>query len=190
MRGLARYSATESPLRLEQRISLPPQSAPLPLPSGSECLRRGIAFDSLHVIEIGKVARIAQDANVASGTESQALGGRCEPRVRVDDRTLDDRRPIEAQPSAGTPVMADHRGAPVNALGYLRVMFTVDDLDETLARLGKRAQLIDRVVQYYVATPLYSEPRRKSSQARRTTRAAGVSRKPPVASQGTPRRTR
>src|SRR6478736_2231169 len=32
--------------------------------------------------------------------------------------------------------VADHRNAPVNSLGYLRVMFAVDDLDETLARLG------------------------------------------------------
>src|SRR5882724_11267872 len=47
------------------------------------------------------------------------------------------------------PVVADHRNAPVNALGYLRVMFTVDDLDETLSRLGKRgAQLVGDVVQY------------------------------------------
>jgi len=46
-------------------------------------------------------------------------------------------------------VIADHRTAPVNALGYLRVMFTVDDLDETLARLCKRgAQLVGEVVQY------------------------------------------
>jgi catechol 2,3-dioxygenase-like lactoylglutathione lyase family enzyme len=33
--------------------------------------------------------------------------------------------------------VADHRNAPVNALGYLRVMFAVDDIDETLARLRK-----------------------------------------------------
>src|SRR3954452_4919278 len=48
------------------------------------------------------------------------------------------------------PVVADHRNAPVNALGYLRVMFTVADMDETLARLHKRgAQLVSReVVQY------------------------------------------
>jgi len=47
------------------------------------------------------------------------------------------------------PVVADHRDAPVNALGYLRVMFTVDDIDETLARLRKRgAQLVGEVVQY------------------------------------------
>jgi catechol 2,3-dioxygenase-like lactoylglutathione lyase family enzyme len=46
-------------------------------------------------------------------------------------------------------VIADHRNAPVNALGYLRVMFTVDDIDETLARLQKRgAQLVGEVVQY------------------------------------------
>ena len=47
------------------------------------------------------------------------------------------------------PVVADHRNAPVNALGYLRVMFAVDDIDETLARLRKRgAQLVGEVVQY------------------------------------------
>ena len=47
------------------------------------------------------------------------------------------------------PVVADHREAPVNALGYLRVMFTVDDIDETLARLRRHgAQLVGDVVQY------------------------------------------
>src|SRR3954462_14100212 len=47
------------------------------------------------------------------------------------------------------PTVADHRNAPVNALGYLRVMFTVDDIDETLERLRKRgAQLVGEVVQY------------------------------------------
>ena len=46
------------------------------------------------------------------------------------------------------PVVADHRNAPVNALGYLRVMFAVTNLDDTLVRLGKRAQLVGEVVQY------------------------------------------
>lgn len=47
------------------------------------------------------------------------------------------------------PVVADHRSAPVNALGYLRVMFAVTDLDDTLARLRNRgAQLVGDVVQY------------------------------------------
>jgi len=46
-------------------------------------------------------------------------------------------------------VVSDHRNAPVNALGYLRVMFTVEDIDDTLARLSKRgAQLVGEVVRY------------------------------------------
>ena len=47
------------------------------------------------------------------------------------------------------PVVADHRNAPVNALGYLRAMFTVDDIDETLVRLrGRGAHIVGEVVQY------------------------------------------
>jgi len=47
------------------------------------------------------------------------------------------------------PIIADHRNAPINALGYLRVMFTVDDIDDTLARLQKiGAQLVGDVVKY------------------------------------------
>ena len=46
-------------------------------------------------------------------------------------------------------IVADHRNAPVNALGYLRAMFTVKDLDETLARLRKLgATLVDEIVKY------------------------------------------
>jgi catechol 2,3-dioxygenase-like lactoylglutathione lyase family enzyme len=46
-------------------------------------------------------------------------------------------------------VVADHRNAPVNALGYLRVMFAVEDLDDTLVRLGKRGgRLVGEVVEY------------------------------------------
>ena len=46
-------------------------------------------------------------------------------------------------------VVADHRDAPVNALGYLRVMFAVDDIDDTLARLQKLgARLVGDVVNY------------------------------------------
>jgi catechol 2,3-dioxygenase-like lactoylglutathione lyase family enzyme len=45
--------------------------------------------------------------------------------------------------------VADHRNAPVNSLGYLRVMFAVEDLDETLARLRPHgAEVVDEVVQY------------------------------------------
>ena len=45
--------------------------------------------------------------------------------------------------------ISDHRAAPVNALGYLRVMFTVEDIDELVSRLIKHsAQLVGEIVQY------------------------------------------
>src|SRR6187399_532555 len=64
-------------------------------------------------------------------------------------RTPDGHSRLEISRFLTPPAVADHRNAPVNALGYLRVMFAVDDIDETLARLQKRgAQLVGDVVQY------------------------------------------
>src|SRR5215212_7571344 len=64
-------------------------------------------------------------------------------------RTPDGHSRLELSRFLAPPVVADHRNAPVNALGYLRVMFAVDDLDDTLARLrGHGAQLVDEVVEY------------------------------------------
>ena len=64
-------------------------------------------------------------------------------------RTPDGHSRIELSRFLAPPVVADHRNAPVNALGYLRVMFAVDDLDDTLARLGRHgAQLVEEVVRY------------------------------------------
>ena len=64
-------------------------------------------------------------------------------------RTPDGHGRLELSRFVTPPVVADHRDAPVNALGYLRVMFTVDDIDETLERLRTRgAQLVGDVVQY------------------------------------------
>jgi catechol 2,3-dioxygenase-like lactoylglutathione lyase family enzyme len=64
-------------------------------------------------------------------------------------RTPDGHSRLELPRFLAPPVVADHRRAPVNALGYLRVMFAVEDLDDTLARLGKRgAELVGEVVQY------------------------------------------
>jgi catechol 2,3-dioxygenase-like lactoylglutathione lyase family enzyme len=64
-------------------------------------------------------------------------------------RTPDGHSRLEISRFLTPPAVADHRNAPVNALGYLRIMFTVDDIDETLARLGKHgAQLVGEVVQY------------------------------------------
>jgi catechol 2,3-dioxygenase-like lactoylglutathione lyase family enzyme len=64
-------------------------------------------------------------------------------------RTPDGHSRLELSRFLTPPVIADHRNAPVNALGYLRVMFTVDDLDETLDRLRPLgAQIVGEVVQY------------------------------------------
>jgi catechol 2,3-dioxygenase-like lactoylglutathione lyase family enzyme len=64
-------------------------------------------------------------------------------------RTPDGHSRLELSQFLTPPVVADHRNAPVNALGYLRVMFAVEDIDDTLARLRKRgAQLVGEVVQY------------------------------------------
>src|SRR3954464_2280694 len=64
-------------------------------------------------------------------------------------RTPDGHGAIELSRFLMPPTVADHRNAPVNALGYLRVMFAVDDLDDTLARLRAHgAQVVDEVVQY------------------------------------------
>lgn len=64
-------------------------------------------------------------------------------------RTPDGHSRLELSRFLAPPVAADHRSAPVNALGYLRVMFAVEDIDDTLARLRKRgAKLVGDVVQY------------------------------------------
>ena len=64
-------------------------------------------------------------------------------------RTPDGHSRLELCRFLTPPVTADHRNAPVNALGYLRVMFAVDDIDETLERLRNRgARLVGEVVRY------------------------------------------
>jgi len=63
--------------------------------------------------------------------------------------TPDGHSRLELSRFLAPPVVADHRTAPVNALGYLRAMFTVSDLDDTLTRLQKQgAQLVGEVVRY------------------------------------------
>src|ERR1041384_887184 len=74
------------------------------------------------------------------------------PAMRVEIammRTPDGHSRLELSRFLSPPTIADHRNAPVNALGYLRVMFAVEDLDDTLARLAKRgAEGVGKVVQY------------------------------------------
>jgi catechol 2,3-dioxygenase-like lactoylglutathione lyase family enzyme len=63
--------------------------------------------------------------------------------------TPDGQSRLELSRFLAPEVVADHRNAPVNALGYLRVMFAVEDLDDTLARLFKLgAQLVGEVMEY------------------------------------------
>src|SRR4029079_8546357 len=64
-------------------------------------------------------------------------------------RTPDGHSQLALSRFLAPPVVEDHRSAPVNALGYLRVMFAVDDIDDTLARVGTRgAKLVGEVVRY------------------------------------------
>jgi catechol 2,3-dioxygenase-like lactoylglutathione lyase family enzyme len=63
--------------------------------------------------------------------------------------TPDGNSRIELSRFISPAVVADHRSAPVNALGYLRVMFAVSNIDDTLARLGKHgAKVVGEIVQY------------------------------------------
>lgn len=73
-------------------------------------------------------------------------GMRCEIAMMI---TPDGHSRLELSRFEAPTIVSDHRRAPVNAFGYLRVMFTVADLDDTLARLYKLgAELVDEVVQY------------------------------------------
>lgn len=64
-------------------------------------------------------------------------------------RTPDGHGRIELCRFDAPAIASDHRKAPVNSLGYLRVMFAVDDLDDTLARVGRLgATVVDEVVTY------------------------------------------
>ena len=84
------------------------------------------------------------------GKWADGVTGLHEQRVEVAMmRTPDGHSRLELSRFLAPPVIADHRNAPVNALGYLRVMFAVDDIDDTLARLGKHgATVVGEVVQY------------------------------------------
>jgi catechol 2,3-dioxygenase-like lactoylglutathione lyase family enzyme len=75
------------------------------------------------------------------------LGDQCVEIAMM--RTPDGHSRLELSRFLRPSVVADHRHAPVNALGYLRIMFAVDDIDETLEKLRKHGtQLVGEVVQY------------------------------------------
>jgi catechol 2,3-dioxygenase-like lactoylglutathione lyase family enzyme len=84
------------------------------------------------------------------GEWSGRVTGLRDQRVEVAMmRTPDGHGALELSRFLAPPVVADHRNAPVNSLGYLRVMFTVEDIDDTVLRLKKcGATLVGDVVQY------------------------------------------
>jgi len=84
------------------------------------------------------------------GDWSGRVTGLRDQRVEISVmRTPDGHSRLELSRYLTPPAVADHRQAPVNALGYLRVMFAVDDIDDTLTRLREHgAQLVGEVVQY------------------------------------------
>jgi catechol 2,3-dioxygenase-like lactoylglutathione lyase family enzyme len=108
-----------------------------------ESLDDAIAF----FIELGLTL---EGRAVIEGEWAGRVTGLGDQRVEIAMmRTPDGHSRLELSRFITPPVVADHRNAPVNALGYLRVMFTVDDLDETLDRLGTHgAQLVGEVVRY------------------------------------------
>ena len=108
-----------------------------------ESLDAAIAFFAELGLEIEGRAMIEGDwAGRVTGLGSQSV----EIAMMV---TPDGHSRLELSRFLIPPVVADHRNAPVNALGYLRVMFAVEDIDEMLGRLSKcGATLVGEVVQY------------------------------------------
>ena len=108
-----------------------------------ESLDESIAFfNELGLTLEGRATIEGEWAGRVTGLENQQV----EIAMMV---TPDGHSRLEISRFLTPPVIADHRNAPVNALGYLRVMFTVDDIDEMLVRLQKiGAQLVGEVVKY------------------------------------------
>ena len=84
------------------------------------------------------------------GDWAERVTGRRAMRVEIAMmRTPDGHSRLEISRFLTPPVVADHRKAPVNALGYLRIMFAVEDIEKTLARLrAHRAELVGELAQY------------------------------------------
>ncbi len=117
-------------------------------------------MDNVGIVVEGLPATIAffrelglelEGQTVIEGEWSGRVTGLPDQRVEIAMmHTPDGHSRLELSRFLTPPVIADHRNAPVNALGYLRVMFAVDDLDDTLARLSKHGATLvsSEVVQY------------------------------------------
>ena len=99
----------------------------------------------------GELGLELEGRTMVEGDWSSRVTGLAGQRVEIAMlRAPDGSGRIELSRFENPPVVADHRNAPVNALGYLRVMFEVDDLDDTLARLAPHGAVLvsSEVVRY------------------------------------------
>jgi catechol 2,3-dioxygenase-like lactoylglutathione lyase family enzyme len=112
----------------------------------------GIAVESLDaaVAFFTELGLTLEGRAMIEGEWAGRITGLGDQRVEIAMMvTPDGHSRLELSRFLAPAVIADHRDAPVNALGYLRAMFTVSDLDDTLARLDKHgAALVGEVVQY------------------------------------------
>jgi catechol 2,3-dioxygenase-like lactoylglutathione lyase family enzyme len=112
----------------------------------------GIVVESLDtaIAFFGELGLELEGRALIDGDWSGRVTGLHGQRVEIAMmRTPDGHGRIELSRYLTPPAVADHRTAPVNALGYLRVMFAVDDLDDTLSRLREHgAELVEEVVRY------------------------------------------
>jgi catechol 2,3-dioxygenase-like lactoylglutathione lyase family enzyme len=112
----------------------------------------GIAVESLDdaVAFFTELGLILEGRAMIEGEWAGRITGLGDQRVEIAMMvTPDGHSRLELSRFLAPAVIADHRNAPVNALGYLRAMFTVSDIDDTLARLSKHgAALVGELVQY------------------------------------------
>lgn len=108
-----------------------------------EDLDKAIAFfEEIGLVLEGRASIEGEWAGRVTGLANQ----RVEIAMMV---TPDGHSRLEISKFIEPAVISDHRMAPVNALGYLRMMFTVHDIDEMVKRLGRHgAQLVGEIVQY------------------------------------------
>ncbi|HYM16558.1 MAG TPA: VOC family protein [Dehalococcoidia bacterium] len=126
------------------------------MPSTKPNLKRmdnvGIVVESLDdaISFFSEIGLALEGRAVVEGDWAGRVTGLNNQRVEIAMMvTPDGHSRIELSRFLSPPIIADHRKAPVNALGYLRVMFAVEDIDEMLARLQERgAEIVGELVQY------------------------------------------
>jgi catechol 2,3-dioxygenase-like lactoylglutathione lyase family enzyme len=115
----------------------------------------GIAVESLDdaVSFFSELGLTLEGRGMVEGEWAGRVTGLVDQRVEIAMMvTPDGHSRLELCRFLAPAIVADHRKAPVNALGYMRAMFTVSDIDDTVARLRKHgAQIVGEVVQYETA---------------------------------------